>query len=144
MARLRTDPGTRRWSIAEFAFESTTTPPMTVPCPPINLVAECTTTSAPRKFDRTQQVRCGKGAVDDKRNSVLMGDFSDLVRYRSHPSSDCQEFPHTAASCCPESPLQNLRDPTDRQRSYSVPDLLMYWRTGVLYVPPYRFSDDTI
>ena len=40
--------------------ESTTTPPIEVPCPPMNLVAECTTMSAPCSIGL---IRYGVGIV---------------------------------------------------------------------------------
>ena len=49
------------------------TPPIEVPWPPMNLVAECTTMSAPHSSGRMQPRR-GDGVVDDQRHAVLVGD----------------------------------------------------------------------
>ena len=58
--------------------ESTTTPPMLVPWPPMYLVAECSTMSAPHSMG-TAQVRGREGVVDEQRQSVLVRDGRDRL-----------------------------------------------------------------
>ena len=59
---------------------STTTPPMAVPWPPIHLVAEWTTMSAPHSIGRAEDRR--EGVVDDDRHAVLVGDGGDAFEVR--------------------------------------------------------------
>ena len=53
----------------ETSADSTMTPPIEVPWPPMNLVAECTTMSAPCSIGRQSYGR-GEGVVDDERDAA--------------------------------------------------------------------------
>ena len=58
--------------------DSTMTPPIEVPWPPMNLVAEWTTMSAP-VLDRPAEVGRGEGVVDHQRHAGLVGDRGDRL-----------------------------------------------------------------
>ena len=53
-------------------------PPMTVPWPPMNLVAECTTMSAPCSIGR-HRYGVGHRVVDDQRHARLVRDAGDRL-----------------------------------------------------------------
>ena len=57
---------------------STITPPIVVPWPPMNLVAECTTMSAPCS-NGLAQIGRGERVVDDERHAGLVRDRGDRL-----------------------------------------------------------------
>ena len=56
--------------------DSTTTPAMEVPCPPMNLVAEWTTMSAPHSIGRQRYGEANVLSID-QRDLVAVGDLGD-------------------------------------------------------------------
>ena len=65
------------------------TPPIEVPWPPMNLVAECTTMSAPHSNGRMSHGR-GHRVVDDERHAVLVGHARRRPRCRGRRSWGCR------------------------------------------------------
>mgnify|MGYP000279051527 CR=1 FL=1 len=66
-------------------------PPSEVPCPPINLVAECTTMSAP-VFNGTDQERRSESVVHDEWDLMTVGNFCHGFQIRDVRIGVAQRF----------------------------------------------------